>query len=89
MKLNRVTYYIILTIVFSINSGAAQTWTNIMTEDFEGTFPNGLWQAWPQNGYTDCYWGSISIGNNNRLPGVLLRVQMPRSLQLLSIMLIL
>ena len=66
MKLNRVTYYIILTIVFSINSGAAQTWTNIMTEDFEGTFPNGLWQAWPQNGYTDCYWGSISIGNNNK-----------------------
>ncbi|MEJ2616314.1 MAG: T9SS type A sorting domain-containing protein [Ignavibacteriaceae bacterium] len=68
MKIIKITRYTILVIILSINFSAAQTWTNIMTEDFEGTFPNGLWQVYAatQNGYANCYWGAIDIGNNNK-----------------------
>ncbi len=68
MKIIKTTRYILLAIILSINFTAAQTWTNIMTEDFESTFPNGLWQVYAatQSGFANCYWGSIDIGNNNK-----------------------
>jgi len=41
------------------NSGEAQAaWQNIMTEDFEGAFPTGLWAAFDNDGATngEYYW---------------------------------
>ena len=36
----------------------------IMTEDFEGAFPNTLWNTFAQSGATDAYWDDISVRPN-------------------------
>jgi len=41
------------------NTGLAATgWQNIMTEDFDGVFPTGLWAAYDNDGATngEYYW---------------------------------
>jgi hypothetical protein len=34
----------------------AKDWVTIMSEGFEGAFPNGLWTTLANTGYTDAYW---------------------------------
>jgi len=43
-----------------IDGGSTRGWNSIMSEDFEGTFPAGLWSAYAVGGYTDAYWDDAS-----------------------------
>ncbi|MCP4712563.1 MAG: hypothetical protein GY869_28390, partial [Planctomycetes bacterium] len=38
---------------------------NIVTEDFEGSFPTGLWNAYSQGGFTDSYWDDSNCRSHN------------------------
>ena len=44
----------------------AEGWTNLMSENFEGSFPSNKWNVYAATGYTDAYWGIVeaSVGNH-------------------------
>ena len=48
------------------NVSVAQDTANIVTEDFEGTFPTGLWNIYAQQDFTDAYWGIEQVASNNK-----------------------
>ena len=47
------------------NISLAQDTLNIVTEDFEGSFPTGLWKIYAQQDFTDAYWGIEQVASNN------------------------
>ncbi|HPQ40634.1 MAG TPA: C10 family peptidase [bacterium] len=49
---------------FGWNGGGGGTWTNIKTENFEGTWPNN-WSIYVDNGYADCYWDAVNCFQNS------------------------
>lgn len=40
------------------STNSADGWVNIMSQNFEGTFPSGLWQTGHPINYVDAYWGT-------------------------------
>ncbi|MCD4654790.1 C10 family peptidase [bacterium] len=49
---------------FGWNGGGGGSWTNIKTENFEGSWPN-TWQIYVDSGAVDCYWGNVSCYKNS------------------------